>query len=315
MLAPNQLQDLAVILNTDTESLEEVYNSSDIDITDEMSIIDILSDDIKDIDYKKIRLILQNYPLFDDILLKMNIVEQVQHIDKLSKIHIVEYLTKDVLKSFEGTPLYKVFNESLGDTNESKNENIRKKIMEMITPKSYLKPIMEGISETREKKIFNESLSEYQKNLPEKSLRKEIVELHRFLSKLPYMDSNGDFNPQYVKVEQEIKELEELYDEKFGNLNEDVIEPIKPIKPIEVEEPNDNNSSNNQDKEITNSDEANDELEKVLDSEKDLDPILLTRAFSGMDQKSLEDIYKDMDSDDLQDHLEAIEEYLKDDNN
>lgn len=129
------------------------------------------------------------------------------------------------------------------------------------------------------------------------------------------MDSNGDFNPQYVKVEQEIKELEELYDEKFGNLNEDVIEPIKPIKPIEVEEPNDNNSSNNQDKEITNSDEANDELEKVLDSEKDLDPILLTRAFSGMDQKSLEDIYKDMDSDDLQDHLEAIEEYLKDDNN
>lgn len=321
MLSPNQIQDLAVMLNTDPEVLEKVYETSDVELTDEMAIVDILTDNIELKDYSKVKTILQNYPLFDDILYKMNIVEQVQSIEKLNQVSICENLTESVLKSFEGTPLYNIFNEAEGNTIEEKNENIRKKIMETISPKLYLKPIMEGI-DLREKKPLLESLSKHDLDLTEEQLIKKIRELRRYMNSLPHF--NGKTNSQYFKCAEEIRELEKLYDEKFGavahqkeELSEDLIKPIEPIKPIKAAVSTNTNPIPLDDKENKETisqmtdDQVNKEFEDMLDSDKNIDPILLKRAFGDIDTDQLKDLYKDMDNEDLKDHIDAIEEYLK----
>lgn len=311
MLTPNQIQDLSVVLNVDFETLSSIYEASDVSLTDEMSIIDVLSSDISERDYSKVRLLLQNYPLFDDILMKMNIIDEVMNIDRKESIHINEFLTESVVKSFEGTPLHKIFVEtmSMNGSNEDKNDKIRESIMRIISPVNYMKPIMEGLSVGRKTRL-DESTSRFN-DKTEKELIQEIRDLRRYISRLPILhgkDGGAIPNPQYQRLREELAELESIYKKRFGGfsiIDEDVIQPIKPIEAQSSTDPEENKEENQ--------DSSNQSTENVDDEDiSDLDdPILLQRALADMKPENIPDMYKDMDSDDLSKHLQAIEELLK----
>lgn len=317
MLTPEQFQDLSIIFDTPANEIEEMYKTSDVDITDELAIADVLSDEFNETDVRKLQEILQNYPLFDTILLKIKIVEQVLNINSLNKVHIFEYLTPKVIKQFDGTPLKKIFesiDNSLSD--EEKNKFIKDKILEAISPKAFLKCAISGMK-TR-KKVMNESSSIH---MSKSLLKSKITSLYEELyHKTPLYAQNKNNINWYNKL-LSYKNMKKVYESIYG---EGLIEPIKPI---ETDETN-SNSSNNVDSNVsdetsinstdTTNTNTNSNTNKQVDTSNMIkDPSgkinveELKKTIEDMDDDDLSNLYKDMDDDELAKQMKAIEELMK----
>ena len=319
MLTPEQFQDLSIIFDTPANEIEEMYKTSDVDITDELAIADVLSDEFNETDVRKLQEILQNYPLFDTILLKIKIVEQVLNINSLNKVHIFEYLTPKVIKQFDGTPLKKIFesiDNSLSD--EEKNKVIKDKILEAISPKAFLKSAISGMK-TR-KKVMNESSSIH---MSKSLLKSKITSLYEELyHKTPLYAQNKNNINWYNKL-LSYKNMKKVYESIYG---EGLVEPIKPI---ETDETN-SNSSNNVDSNVsdetsinsTNTTNTNTNTNSTTNKQVDTSNMIkdpsgkvnveeLKKTIEDMDDDDLSNLYKDMDDDELAKQMKAIEELMK----
>lgn len=318
MLTPEQFQDLSIIFDTPANEIEEMYKTSDVDITDELAIADVLSDEFNETDVRKLQEILQNYPLFDTILLKIKIVEQVLNINSLNKVHIFEYLTPKVIKQFDGTPLKKIF-ESIDNnlSDEEKNKFIKDKILEAISPKAFLKSAIRGMK-TR-KKVMNESSSLH---MSKSVLKNKITSLYEELyHKTPLYAQNRNNINWYNKL-LSYKNMKKVYESIYG---EGLVEPIKPIETDETNSNSSNNVDNNVSDETsinstnttntnTNSNNTNKQVDTsnmIKDPSGKVNVEELKKTIEDMDDDDLSNLYKDMDDDELAKQMKAIEELMK----
>lgn len=316
MLTPQQFQDLSIIFDTSVEELEKLYKISDIDITDEMAICDVLSGDINESDFMKLKEILQNYPLFDNILLKIRVISEVLSINDNKYTYICEYITPKVIESFKGTPLYNIFEQiDFSLSVDEQNKQVREKILETISPKKYLKPILNGT------KTFRKSLNESSIiNMSKKELKTKLHEMYfNLFINTPLYARNKD-NISWNTGMNEYKSMKRIYESMYGTFNEDLIKPIKPIG-VGGNNTNSQNNANNTNNDGNNSNgdnisdnsnnnSSNNNSEQLLNNgEINVDELKTT--IENMDDNELSDLYREMDDDELSKQMKAIEELLK----